>query len=327
MHFARLWRSRIARRADSDPRAAAIAGLTAIALLTGLPTGAAASGHGPVFGWATPTLGQGGWAIDQAWMCRAAEDGDSDQLLRTMFSFGVTEDVQVSASLPVLVTSSGHMPTGRMMAMMSGHRELEGLVAWRFHRQSVGPGARFESTAYAGVTVPLQNQHAGMFTSPSASLALATGYASRAHYVWVGGGYQRYGANSSDQLGSVTSFSAVYGYRPAVLRLDYPKPDLRFFVEAVAERTGPARHTGTAAEDPGSHHSSGNDVPLQPAHAGPGGGDVILVGPTVLLCYTGLTVLRVASSFPYRSACGSDNRRSASGWPLTLPFFSGRTRP
>ena len=29
---------------------------------------AEASGHGPVFGAATPTLGKGGWAFDQAWM-------------------------------------------------------------------------------------------------------------------------------------------------------------------------------------------------------------------------------------------------------------------
>jgi hypothetical protein len=32
---------------------------------------AAASGHGPVFGAATPTLGRGGWSVDQAWTLRA----------------------------------------------------------------------------------------------------------------------------------------------------------------------------------------------------------------------------------------------------------------
>lgn len=103
--------------------------------------------------------------------------------------------------------------------------------------------------------------------------------------MWVGAGYQAQVAGSNDQLGSVTSLSAVYGYRPALLRLDYPKPDLRFFVEAVAERTGPARHTADVAEDPGEHHSSGNDLTSRPAHSGPGGGDLVLVGPTVLMLY------------------------------------------
>ena len=32
-----------------------------------------ASGHGPVFGAATPTLGKGGWSFDQAWMGQALQ--------------------------------------------------------------------------------------------------------------------------------------------------------------------------------------------------------------------------------------------------------------
>ena len=31
-------------------------------------------------------------------------------------------------------------------------------------------------------------------------------------------------------MGDAVFYSAVYGYRPPFLRLDYPKPDLRFFV-------------------------------------------------------------------------------------------------
>ena len=54
---------------------------------------AEASGHGPVFGAATPTLGKGGWSFDQAWMGRIGTGtDDSDQMLRSMISFGLTED-------------------------------------------------------------------------------------------------------------------------------------------------------------------------------------------------------------------------------------------
>jgi hypothetical protein len=49
------------------------------------------------------------------------------------------------------------------------------------------------------------------------------------------------------------------------MRLDYPKPDLRFFVEAVGEAAGAARHAGSLRPDTGGH--------------------VVMVGPTALLLY------------------------------------------
>ena len=225
----------------------------------------AASGHGPVFGGATPTLGRGGWSFDQAWMGRRDRTGDSDQMLRSMIGYGLTEDLQITASLPIDLTSTGRMPMGRMTAMMSSNLEAEALVGWRFHRKAVGEGARVESTAYIGGTVPLESQRAGIRTAPSAYVSAATGYASRAHYFWVGGSYQRPFENDGDQLGDVKSYSVVYGYRPKALRLDYPKPDLRFFVETVGEITGSARHAAMAMPDTGGH--------------------ILLAGPTTLLLY------------------------------------------
>src|SRR5262249_2749833 len=68
-----------------------------------------------------------------------------------------------------------------------------------------------------------------------------------------------------DQVGRVTSFSVVYGYRPRPWRTEYPKPDLRFFVEAVSDSTSRARHLNR-----------------QMANSG---GRVALVGPTFLLLY------------------------------------------
>ena len=239
----------------------------ALALVAGVsvPVSASASGHGPVFGAATPTLGKGGWSFDQAWMGRTAEGPDGmDQMLRTMISFGVTEDLQISASVPIPLATSRAMPMGRMMAMMSGNREFEALVGWRFHRQAVGDSARFESTVYAGGTLPMEARRAGVRTAPSTYAAASTGYASRSHYFWIGGGYQRHADDAGDRLGDVTLYSVVYGYRPKALRLDYPKPDLRFFVEAVGESTGRARHDGVRTDT---------------------GGRVLMAGPTALLLY------------------------------------------
>ena len=240
--------------------------LLALVAVSFAPVPALAAGHGPVFGATTPTLGQGGWSFDQAWMGRVTDQRDgSEQMLRTMISFGITEDWQISASVPIPLQTTHRMTTGRMMAMMSAHREAEALAAWRFHRQTIGDGARFESTAYVGVAVPLEAQRAGLRTSPSLYTSGSTGYASRSHYFWIGGGLQRYGEDRGDRQGTLKMYSVVYGYRPEVLRLDYPKPDLRFFVEAVGEVAGAAVHDGIR----GSEH----------------GGHVVMIGPTALLLY------------------------------------------
>lgn len=236
-----------------------------MAIALSWPQLAWATGHGPVFGGATPTLGRHGWSLDVAWMMRRDQTSDDDHMLRTMIGYGLTEDLQISVSLPVSLSGTGRTMPGRMMAMMSGNRDVETLAGWRFHRRGVGESARFESTAYLGATVPVEKEHAGMATSPSLLAALATGYASRAHYFWIGGSYQRPFENDGQRFGDVASLTVVYGYRPPALRLEYPKPDLRFFVESVAETTGSSRHGNVAMPDTG--------------------GDAIFAGPTFLLLY------------------------------------------
>jgi hypothetical protein len=225
-----------------------------------------ASGHGPVFGAATPTLGKGGWSFDQAWMGQVM-DGPSDTsaLLRSMISLGITEKLQISGSLPVPLSDANAMPSGRMMAMMSGNPDFESLLGWRFQTRPIGEGARLESTAYIGGLVPLDSKRAGISTSSAGLVALASGYASRSHYFWAGASYLHHAESGGDRLGTVTSFSLVYGYRPPAWRKDYPKPDLRFFVEAAGDITGTSVHTGQPMADTG--------------------GRVALVGPTMLLLY------------------------------------------
>jgi hypothetical protein len=216
-------------------------GVSAVAftLIVALTAPAEASGHGPVFGAATPTLGRGGWSIDQAYTFRAGDETDSQQMFKTMVSFGITETVQVSGSIPIAMRDG--LAPSRMMSAMSSEREFEGLLAYRFQRRTVGVGGRQESTLYLGGTIPTEERRAGVPVGPSISAQAATGYASRAHYVWVGGGIQHYLEHDGGQQGDSRFVTFVYGYRPPPLRVEAGKPDLRFFVEATAENRTAAR--------------------------------------------------------------------------------------
>jgi hypothetical protein len=252
--------------------------LTFVAILIGGGS-AAASGHGPVFGAATPTLGRGGWSVDQAWTLRAGDENERQQMLKTMLSFGVTENLQISGSLP-LTMSDGRLAPARMMSAMSSDREFEGVVAYRFQRRPIGIGGRQESTAFVGGTGPLESRRNGIGVGPSIEAGASTGYASRAHYVWVGGGVQHYVERGGDQLGASRLLTAVYGYRPAALRTEAGKPDLRFFAEATAEDRSAARAATAAAG---------------------GRNRTLFVGPTSLLLYKAFAV-EAGVLFPaYRS--------------------------
>src|SRR5262245_36188913 len=118
-----------------------------IGLATVMPTPSFASGHGPVFGAATPTLGRGGWSVDQAWTLRAGDEDEHQQMLRTMVSFGITENLQLSGSFPLGMNEAGLAPA-RMMSFMSSDGGFEGLMAYRFQRRTVGIGGRPESTPF-----------------------------------------------------------------------------------------------------------------------------------------------------------------------------------
>ena len=100
-----------------------------------------ASGHGPVFGAATPTLGRGGWSVDQAWTVRFGDDAEREHMLKSMVTFGVTEVLQISGSIPLTLTHA-NLASTRMMSAMSSDREFEALAGWRFQRRPVGIGGR-----------------------------------------------------------------------------------------------------------------------------------------------------------------------------------------
>lgn len=239
-----------------------------ILIASWLTSPALAAGHGPVFGAATPVLGRGGWSIDQAWTLRTGDADQRQQMLKTMLSFGITEDWQVSGSFP-LAMSDGTLAPARMMSAMSSDREFEGLSAYRFQRRTVGIGGRQESTLYVGGTAPFESTRDGVNVGASLEAGISTGFASRAQYVWVGGGLQHFFERDGQRFGSSRLVTAVYGYRPAVLRTEAGKPDLRFFVEVTAEDRAGAQSSG-----------AGSSL----------GARTVFVGPTALLLHKAMGI-------------------------------------
>lgn len=231
-------------------------------------TSISASGHGPLFGAATPTLGRGAWSLDQAWTGRFGDEVNSEQMLKTMVTFGITEVLQVSGSVPIWMSDNTLAPA-RMMSAMSNDREFEGLVGYRFQRQPVGIGGRRESTLYIGGTLPLESDRNGVPAPGSLVAGIATGYAGRTHYVWVGGGLQHYFERDDSGLGTSRTATAVYGYRPRAFREVAGRPDLRFFVE-------------TTFED-----REGNETPASTSAPGP---RTLLIGPSSLLVYKNIAL-------------------------------------
>ncbi len=228
---------------------------------------AAARGHGPTYGLATPTLGKGGLSVDVSGMYRRTARG-SPAMLRAMLGYGITEDLQVSASIPVPLRADAGVPPTRMMAMMAAVPDVEVEVAWRFRRRDTGVGTRRESTAYAGVGYPTDSARAGIPTAPAVFAGAATGAVSRSFYAWAGAIVQRSMTPSGpaeDRPGDLALWSLVVGYRPRSFRRELPHPDWRLFLEVIGE------------------HRSKDEVGGQEA---PGtGGRQIFVAPTVLGLY------------------------------------------
>ncbi len=195
-------------------------------LLFWTSSAALASGHGPVFGLATPTNPRGGFSIDYSLMGRYGESRGG-AMSRFTLGYGITEDLKVSVSAPAIHKQEPFAPS-RVAAFTPMGANFEGLALWRFHRQDLGVGSRFESTLIAGVVAPGTQAPRG---GTGGIVGGVTGYASRSHYVWGGATWQRAGGIDN------TFWSAVYGYRPLSWRTDYPRWDWRVFGELTGDRT------------------------------------------------------------------------------------------
>ena len=220
--------------------------LFAMALAVIVPR-AQASGHGPVFGFATPLNSQGETSFDLGVFGRAAAFG-SQTALKAMLSYGLTPHVQLSAVLPAFL-QEGQLP----MSMMAGG-EFQGNLAWRFQHNPNAIGRRVESTASVGIVAPGPQDTFGMFrgmhSAPGVNAWIASGMASRSQYVWVGAGGTHFTQRDGDQRPNLFSASLVYGYRPPSWRADKHQWDWRVFAEMVGEHDGAVRRSGIVV--PGS---------------------------------------------------------------------------
>jgi len=146
---------------------------------------------------------------------------------RFTLGYGITEDLKISLSAPAIHKQEPFAPA-RVAAFTPMGGNFEGLMLWRFHRQDLGVGSRFESTLIGGVLAPgPQARRSGT----GGIVGGVNGYASRSHYVWGGATWQRAGNLSS------TFWSGVYGYRPLSWRTDYPRWDWRIFGEITGDHS------------------------------------------------------------------------------------------
>jgi hypothetical protein len=267
-----------------------------------LPCRGNAQGHGPIFALSTPTLPKGGWSLDAGFMGQLI--GEHEMVMfRPAVSYGITEDLLFSASLPVPVYTSQGMIPARVATRMPASSDVEFMLGWRFQRRELGVGSRFESTTYLAFDYPTDPMRMGLRTSPGVAGALVTGYVSRTIYAWVGGMYRRYVSPiglASDHLGDLTMYSFVIGYRPPAFQHDYPHADWRLFVEAVGEAT--ARDVAAGVERPAS------------------GGHRVFVGPTLLGLYGGWGVSG-GVLFPAHKRLNGEQPRDKSRLALDLIFW------
>ncbi len=271
-------------------------------LIAGLPNVVLTSGHGPVFGMTTPTNAAGGWSLDFGLMGRTG-DGEDGAMTRAMLTYGFTEDVQLSVSAP-LVLASAAFPPARGTAMMPGSGDFEAIGAWRFHRRGTAVGTRVESTAYGGLIVPGPQKPAGMARdlkrAPGFYTAVASGIASRSHYVWGGIGYTRFAERSGDQRPDIFSYSAVWGYRPPPLRKEYPHWDWRVFLEMTGEKSGSVRRAGVEHADTSGHQ--------------------ILLGPTALGIYKNYAI-EGGVQFPIYRDVGTGIQKETVRYAVNFSYF------
>jgi hypothetical protein len=239
--------------------------LLAQAVLWAAPPTIYASGHGPVFALATPTNPKGGFGFDTSFMGRYG-DG-SGAMYRGTLGYGVTENLKVSVSAPLLFQTEP-FPPSRTAAVTPMGGDFEALALWRFQRNDFCVGARFETTAIGGLLVPGPQGDGGPLKGirnrPGALVGIVSGVASRSHYVWVGTTYQRYAKADGDRRPDLLFYSLAYGYRPRSWRKNNGW-DWRIFGECTGERAGVFEWAG--ADIPGGRSNQ------------------VFVGPTTLGVY------------------------------------------
>jgi hypothetical protein len=216
-------------------------------------------GHGPAFGYSTAILGAGDSSVETELMWRSGT-----AMIAPRFSFGINENVQFSISAPLHLNHGEH-PVGRFTGMMPGDPEIEALVAWRFHHSLTGIGTRNESTLFVGLSgstqVPPRADGPPLKRAPALYIGAATGHVSRGRYIWAGASYEHHaiaGDTTPDHQSDSVMGSLTFGWRPAFLRSEDPKSDLRFFLETTGEHIGRAwfDESTPVTTDPSHNHGA-----------------------------------------------------------------------
>jgi hypothetical protein len=262
---------------------------------------ARASGHGPVFGLATPTNPKGGFSVDLTMMGRTGE-GRNGAMLRGALGYGITENLKVSLSAPVVFTAEPLAPS-RMSAFTPMTGDVEGLLTWRFHRQDTGVGSRVESAVIGGVLVPGPQEMGGALRNIDSGvgglIAGVTGFASRSNYFWVGGSYQRYAARRGDKRPDLLAYTVAYAYRPRSWRTDTGW-DWRIFGELTGERAGRIERRSVTL--PGTDSNQ------------------LFLGPTTLGVYKNYAV-SAGIQFPVYRAVNPIYGRERVRWSVNVAYF------
>lgn len=209
---------------------------------------ASSQGHGPLYGLQTPTLAKGGVDFNASAMSLGTKE-DRSFMLRYVWSYGLTEDLQVNLTTPTMINSIAEPPRTRGNSNMPANGDIEASLWYRFFSNAFDVGKRIESTLVLGGSVPTEKTRGEVRIGNSVHAAVSAGYASRTWYAWLGGGYQYYFEKDQEQLGDLPYLSLVVGYRPRTFKEDYPKPDWRMFIESLAEFPGGDQAEGLTAAD------------------------------------------------------------------------------
>jgi hypothetical protein len=192
------------------------------------------SGHGPLFGYATPTNSKGEWSFDAAFFSRAA--ADPQFAARGLIAYGITPYWMLQFSAPAVLANPS-LPPSRL----TPGGDFETTVAWRLQHRASAVGTRFESTAFGGLISPGPQSSTGALSplakSPGLMAGVVTGIASRSHYVWAGGSFTKHFQTGADRRPDILAYSLVYGYRPPSWRREADKWDWRLFAEMTGERS------------------------------------------------------------------------------------------
>ena len=270
-----------------------------------LTSTAFATDHGPVFGYATPVNSQGEVSCDTGIFSRNGTRGTQFST-GTGCGYGITPHLTLNAFLPATFWG-GSLPESRIMP----GSEWSAGASWRFLHSVTSVGKRIESTAALGVVVPGPQQDSGVLgrlhREPGVAGTLATGYASRSQYLWVGGGYTSFVPGPNDRRPDTISWSGVYGYRPARLRRGYDQWDYRGFAELTGEHTGNVRSLGAVLPD-----SSTTSIWL---------------GPSVLAIFKDVAFEGGLQAPVYRDASGSLYGRERFRFAINISYlrFSGHS--